>query len=638
MRRLSWLILILICLMSIASVAVAQDATEEAEPTPTRETADFEVVPAQQEATEPVEATEPAESTEPAEATQEATEDPAETTTTAPTTTDTTTYVVQPGDNLFRIALRFGLSRNELATANNITNQNLIFSGQTLVIPSGDSGTVTPTPVSPTVTASATPTTNPSTPSTYVVQPGDSLLRLAARFNTTITELIQVNNIPNPNLIFIGQTLAIPGGTDTPTDSDDPILDDVDMGTGITVFTDGQDAAALSSQAAQLGVGWVKIIVNWADAEPTEGILALDEIDAAVEAFSNANLNILINIVDAPDWARENATDFALGLNAIGPPDDVADFGTFAGTLAERYTGRVQAYEVWSAPNLRDNWLDPNASTIEITDADGNVSESINAGFASTRYVDLVEAAFTSIKAADADALVVTGGLAPTGLNDFFNAIDTFVFLEAMLDQDVASFADGVGTQVEGFNNPPDATCCGDINSDPQFDESDHFFLLDVVGNYREIMDRNGANDIPIWVTRFGWGTAENSLGTPADGNAYIAENTAAEQAEYIVGAFEAGEELGYVGAMFLYNHNGCPANIEDACFYSLVDASGAARPAFNSIQTSLVANDEGSEAEATEAMVEVTEAPTDVVTDATEEATEAMTDATEEATEEASD
>jgi LysM repeat protein len=46
-----------------------------------------------------------------------------------------TTYVVQPGDNLYRISIRTGVTMAALARANNITNFNLVFTGQTLIIP-----------------------------------------------------------------------------------------------------------------------------------------------------------------------------------------------------------------------------------------------------------------------------------------------------------------------------------------------------------------------------------------------------------------------------------------------------------------------------------------------------------------------
>jgi LysM repeat protein len=45
------------------------------------------------------------------------------------------TYVVQPGDNLFRISLRFNTSMQAIAAANNLGNISLIFVGQVLKIP-----------------------------------------------------------------------------------------------------------------------------------------------------------------------------------------------------------------------------------------------------------------------------------------------------------------------------------------------------------------------------------------------------------------------------------------------------------------------------------------------------------------------
>src|SRR5215471_11349588 len=46
-----------------------------------------------------------------------------------------TTYTVQPGDNLYRIGLKFGVSADALAKANGIVNPNIIIVGQKLIIP-----------------------------------------------------------------------------------------------------------------------------------------------------------------------------------------------------------------------------------------------------------------------------------------------------------------------------------------------------------------------------------------------------------------------------------------------------------------------------------------------------------------------
>jgi len=137
-------------------------------------------------------------------ATVEPTPEPVVETPTEPTAAPTpaavagaATYTVQPGDNLFRIALRHNLTVQALAQANNITNPGLIQVGQVLSIPPGQ----------------AMPT-QPQTPSgcanVYVVKPGDNLFRIALRYNYSQYYLAQYNNIANPSLVYVGQPICIP--------------------------------------------------------------------------------------------------------------------------------------------------------------------------------------------------------------------------------------------------------------------------------------------------------------------------------------------------------------------------------------------------------------------------------------------
>lgn len=104
------------------------------------------------------------------------------------------THTVQRGENLFRIALRYGTTVQAVASANGIANPALIYVGQVLTIPSPGSQ-----PPSPTTGGT-----------TYVVQRGDNLFRIALRYNMSYLHLAQYNGIANPARIYVGQVLRVP--------------------------------------------------------------------------------------------------------------------------------------------------------------------------------------------------------------------------------------------------------------------------------------------------------------------------------------------------------------------------------------------------------------------------------------------
>jgi len=98
-------------------------------------------------------------------------------------------YVVQPGDTLYLIALRFDTTIEALMRVNNITS-DLIFPGQILQIV----GAVPPSPIQFL---------------TYSVRTGDTLFFLAQRFNTTVEAIMRANDL-NQDTIYPGQILLIP--------------------------------------------------------------------------------------------------------------------------------------------------------------------------------------------------------------------------------------------------------------------------------------------------------------------------------------------------------------------------------------------------------------------------------------------
>jgi LysM repeat protein len=104
-------------------------------------------------------------------------------------------YIIKRGDTLRNLANRFNTSVERLLELNpEIKNANLIYEGQRLVVP------VSTKPV-------------PQPGQTYVIQRGDTLRNIAARFGTTVEVLLKLNpQIKNANLIYAGQRLTLPEG------------------------------------------------------------------------------------------------------------------------------------------------------------------------------------------------------------------------------------------------------------------------------------------------------------------------------------------------------------------------------------------------------------------------------------------
>ncbi len=105
-----------------------------------------------------------------------------------PSTGNNETYRVVKGDSLWSIARKYNVSVEDLINANNLDNLT-IYVGQELIIPTG--GVVD----KPTIT--------------HTVVKGDTLWSLARRYNTTVDDIIRINNLTS-SLLSLGQQLIIP--------------------------------------------------------------------------------------------------------------------------------------------------------------------------------------------------------------------------------------------------------------------------------------------------------------------------------------------------------------------------------------------------------------------------------------------
>ena len=124
-------------------------------------------------------------------------------------------YTVQPGDTLQRIALRLGVDQDAMRKLNNLTTQqmNWLTVGTTVTVPAtGDELRFVR-----------------HEEQKYVVKAGDSLGRIAEKYDLSLTEMLLANRIANPNAIYPGQSLIIPDKKES-DDTNDKAKDKAQIG------------------------------------------------------------------------------------------------------------------------------------------------------------------------------------------------------------------------------------------------------------------------------------------------------------------------------------------------------------------------------------------------------------------------
>lgn len=191
-------------------------------------------------------------------------------------------HIVAPGETLSDIADRYGVSVDELARENGIENPDLIYVGEEINV--GEAS------------AAAVPVSHhaPAPYATHVVEEGDTLTDIAARYGVSMDAISEANGIEDANQIFISQVLTIPGGTP------------------VARVSRVEAEAILRSAEAEFGLprglllalawqesGWQQGIVSDAGAVGITQILP-DTADWAIEQF----------VPDAHNWqgsAKDNA-------------------------------------------------------------------------------------------------------------------------------------------------------------------------------------------------------------------------------------------------------------------------------------------------------------------------------------------
>jgi uncharacterized protein YraI len=318
-----------------------------------------------------------------------------------------------------------------------------------------------------------------------------------------------------------------------------------------------QDTARVVQALNDIGFGWVKQQVRWAETEGTKGKYGFAGLDNLVDTANAGGIKVLFSIVAAPGWARP-------GKSGVGPPDNYQDFYDFMGAMAAHFKGRVGAYEIWNEQNLKREWE--------------------GAPLSAADYVRLLKGAYQAIKAADPNAIVVSGAPTPTGISDGNWAIDDRQYLQQMYNAGLRYYCDAVGAHPSGYANPPDVLYTGgDFDPKRGFDDHPSFFFRNTMEDYYRIMAASGDGGKRIWATEFGWPTISGMGVGVNPGYEFAADINEQQQADYIVRAYTWSRNWGHAGVMFLWNLNFWPAAgaQNEMAKYGIVRGDWSPRPAY---------------------------------------------------------
>jgi polysaccharide biosynthesis protein PslG len=287
---------------------------------------------------------------------------------------------------------------------------------------------------------------------------------------------------------------------------------------------DGQQFNEQTRQAVDAaGFNWIRFQIQWSEIQREPEWLDPLPVDRLVDTYEGSGIRILVSVVGAPEWAFDPAGNQLLS--------DWNTFGDFMAFLADRYRGRVHAWEIWNEQNMAHEMH----GTVRVSD-----------------YAYLLEAGHRGVKDSDPEALVLFGGLTPTGVNDPQVAVDDVNYMRDFYNFEGGMFQqyfDVLGLHLNATNNPP-ATSYPENPGPGEWSDHNSFYFLRG-RDLRQVMSEFG-DERPGWVTEFGW-TTENM----APGYEYGADLTEEDQANYLVGAFDViRDQMSWITGMFVWNLN----------------------------------------------------------------------------------
>jgi hypothetical protein len=306
-----------------------------------------------------------------------------------------------------------------------------------------------------------------------------------------------------------------------------------------------------------MGFGWVKQEFSWREIESIQkGERDWYRPDLIVDMVEDAGLKLIARIDRQPFWSQGDQLD----LYENAPPGDFQDYGDFCGAIAERFQGRIAAYQVWNEPNLHREW--------------GNKPPN------PTEYTELLKVCYQAIKASDPEAIVISAGLAPTGTNDSTAMPDTD-FLQGMYDAGAAAYFDVLGLHAPGFKAPPELDPA-EAEANKEKYGGGRWFAFRHVEDMRAIMMANGDDQKQIAIMELGWTMDQVN---PTYSWFAVDEQT---QADYLVRAYQYAADhwqpwIGLMTTIYIADYHWSES--DEQWWWAITLPDGTTRPSYDALR-----------------------------------------------------
>ncbi len=360
--------------------------------------------------------------------------------------------------------------------------------------------------------------------------------------------------LPPPEVEIVLHGTAVP--SPEPTRPPGQLFNSPEYGVHLSQWWHVDDVLPRDLELVQeMGFGWVKQAFAWRDIEGNaEGEYDWYRPDRIVEQATAANLNLLIRIDHQPLWSVQALVDKPITQNQ--PPANYQDFGDFCFALADRYKGRIQAYQVWNEPNLSREWGEQSPNPAE--------------------YTELLRVCYQGIKTADPEAIVISAGLAPTGTEPPV-AMPDDAFLQGMYDAGAADYFDALGLNAPGYKAPPELPPEEGLNEEWG---GHRWNVFRHVEDMRAIMVANGDANKQVVILETGW-ILQQDIHPSYTWHGV----TEAQQAEYLVGAYQFAREnwqpwIGPIFTIYMADATWTPEEHEQY-WWAIVLPDGTPRPAY---------------------------------------------------------